>query len=326
MRPTRRATAALTMAALAACVAAGAWWFAPEGISLELARTFGPHPAAVATLMPSQSLTLSSASFPKPTGDSAARDSFLTPDLRQTFEAMLLEVAVNAEIRDPASLKKRLVALVPRHFPAEYAARATALLERYVDYRVALGALTPPTDPGDPRALRAALEARQQMRERHFDAEEYLALFAQEAQLDRFTLARVEIERHAGLTPAQKQAALRDAERYLSDEQRALRTDAIAHIGVAIQTAGFDAQDTSDHARYEQRRAQYGDAPAMQLAQLDREERDGQARLNDYAGARASNASAEQLEQLRGRLFSALEQLRIEAALATRPQPAAVQR
>ena len=68
------------------------------------------------------------------------------------------------------------------------------------------------------------------------------------------------------------------------------------------------------------------DAPAMKLAQLDREERDWQARLNNYAGARASNASAEQLEQLRGRLFSAPEQLRIEAALATRPQPAAVQR
>ena len=61
-------------------------------------------------------------------------------------------------MRDLAVLKTRLLALVPRYFPAQYAVQATALMERYMDYRVALGGLKPLTDPGDPRALRAALD------------------------------------------------------------------------------------------------------------------------------------------------------------------------
>lgn len=147
-------------------------------------------------------------------------------------------------------------------------------MERYVGYRVVLGSLKPPTDPGDPRALRAALDARQQAREQHFTREEYEALFAQEARLDRYTVARIEIERNSILIAPQKQTALKDAERGLSDAQRAERDVATAHINVATQTAGFDAQGTTDNERFAQRHAQYGDVAAMQLGQLDREERD----------------------------------------------------
>ena len=188
-----------------------------------------------------------------------------------------------------------------------------------MDYRVALGSLKPPTDPGDPRSLRAALDARQQAREQHFTIKEYEALFAQEARLDRYTVARIEIERNSALTTPQKQAALKDAERGLSDAQRAERDAATAHINVASQTAGFDAQGTTDNERYAQRRAQYGDVAATQLGQLDREERDWQARLNDYAAAQARKASPEQLQLLRQQLFSQQEQLRVETALTARP-------
>jgi lipase chaperone LimK len=318
---------AAAMAVISVVCAAGAWWFGAAGDTQGLARTPEPDPAALALASPHDQGTTdgASAAWAGHRPNAAAGDPFLTRGLRQTLEEMLLEATAGGDIGDPASLKKRLAALLPRYFPAEHAARAAALAERYVDYRVALGALKPPADPNDPRALRAALEARQQVRERYFNTEEYGALFAQEAQLDRFTLARIEIERHSGLSPAQKQAALQDAERELSDEQRAQRANAVAHVAVAAQTAVFDAQGTSDSERYAQRRAQHGDAAAQQLAQLDREERDWQARLNDYAGAKASHASPEQLQQLRQQLFSAQEQLRIEAALAARPQPAAVQ-
>ena len=322
MTPQRRAhVVAAAMVATALVCAAGAWWFGATGDTPGLARTAEPDRAALALASPhGQGPTGgASAAWAKHRADATASDPFLTRDLRQTFEEMLLEATAGGDIGDPASLKKRLTALVPRYFPAEYAARATALVERYVDYRVALGGLKPPADPNDPRALRVALDARQQVRERYFNTEEYEALFAQEAQLDRFTLARIEIERHTGLTPAQKQAALQDAKRELSDEQRAQRANAVAHVAVAAQTAVFDARGASDNERYAQRRAQHGDAAAQQLAQLDREERDWQARLNDYAGAKASNASPEQLQQLRQQLFSAQEQLRIDAALTARP-------
>jgi len=260
---------------------------------------------------------------PTPRADNdGGADEFLTQDLRFRLEDLLLEAG---EADTPAALKGRLAALVIRHFPARDAVRALALAERYVDYRVALGAIKPPADPGDPRALRSALEARQRIRDKHFSADEHDALFAQEEELDRFTLARVEIERNSALTADQKAAALRDAERELSESQRSLRTEAVAQVAVAAQTAAFDAASVSEHERYAQRRAQYGDAAAAQLAQLDREERDWQSRLDAYAAGKAANPNEGQLQRLRGQLFTPQEQLRIDAALALRQLPAPAQ-
>lgn len=248
-------------------------------------------------------------------------DAFLDAGLRHRLEDLLLEAG---EAATPAALKQRLASVVPRYFQPADAVRAQALLERYVDYRVALGALKPPADSGDPQALRAAIDARQRVREQHFTAEEYRALFAQEEELDRYTLARLEIERNASLTQEQKKAALRDAEHELGADQRAARVDSVAHMGVAAQTAGFDARGVGEHERYAQRQAQYGDAAARQLAQLDRQEQDWQRRLDDYAGAQARKMQPSELQQLRQQLFSAEEQLRIEAALALRSLPAQV--
>lgn len=243
------------------------------------------------------------------------RDPFLTADLRHQFEEMLLEAG---EAGNPAELKQKLAALVARRFPPALATRAMALMERYVDYRVALGRIATPADTSDPRALRAALDARQRVRERYFSPEEYEALFAQEAELDRFTLARLEIERNPDLTPAQKLAAQREAEHELGEGQRLLRANAVAHIAVASQTAAFDAGGVSEQERHAQRRAQYGDSAAQQLAQLDHEERDWQARLSRYAAAQGLKSSPAQLQQLRDQLFTAQEQMRIEGALAAR--------
>jgi len=246
------------------------------------------------------------------------QDSFLDAGLRHRLEDLLLEAG---EAATPSALKQRLAGLVPRYFQPADAVRAQALLERYVDYRVALGALKPPADPGDPHALRAAIDARQRIREQHFAGEEYRALFAQEEELDRYTLARLEIARNTAWTQEQKTAALRDAEHELGAAQRAARADAVAHLGVAAQTAAFDARGVGERERYTQRQAQYGEAAAQQLAQLDRQEQDWQRRLDDYAGAQARKMQPADLQQLRQQLFSAEEQLRIEAALAVRALP-----
>jgi lipase chaperone LimK len=246
------------------------------------------------------------------------KDPLLTPELRHTLEAMLFEVTGGNDMRDPALLKKRLALAVPKYFPNSLTAQATQLLERYVDYRVALSALKAPTDASDPRALRSALDARQAVRQRHFANEEYEALFAEDARLDRYTLARIEIERNSALTEAQKQAALKEADNELSDAQRAQRSQAAVHMSVAAQTTALNASNASDQERFRQRSAQYGEAAAAQLAQLDRQEADWQARLDSYASAQAKKTSPEQLQQLSQQLFSASEQLRLPTALAMR--------
>lgn len=318
----------LLCAAALLCAAGGWWLFAPESGASGVAANATGTLASLSGSASNAARLQNPGSIPgvkTMTTHGAGNDAFLNADLRPTFEAMLFEASGGGEMPDPAALKKRLAELVPRYFPPEFAARATALLERYVDYRVALGEIKAPADPGDPRALRAALDARQRTRNKFFASEEYDALFSEEARLDSYTLARIEIEKNTALTGAQKQSALKEAETGLSDAQRAERSASVAQVGVAAQTAALEASNASDAERYAQRQAIYGDAAALQLAGLDRENRDWQARLTEYASAQAQKSPPEQLAQLRGRLFSAQEQMRVEAALALRALPSPAQ-
>lgn len=315
------------MAAFVAAVLIGTsaawWWSSPDNrvstssLGLEFkASDSAPKPAPVAA-----DSSDSHAAFPAGAAGALKAgpngDSFLTPDLRQTLETMILEATAGADLASPAALKKQFAASISTYFPPELVARALALAERYVDYRAALGNIKPPVDPGDPHALRDAIDARQRVREQYFTGEEADALFSADSRLDRYTLARLEIERNQSLTAAQKAAALQDAGQLLSQADRAQRNAAMAQLGVQAQTQAFDNSRASDAERFAQRQAMYGVAAAAQLAKLDRENENWKARLDSYAAAQSSS-SPEQLQALRQQLFTPEEQLRVEASLAAR--------
>lgn len=249
-----------------------------------------------------------------PVATTTAADPFLTPDLRYQIEAMLLDAG---DATTPEELKLRLSQLVRKHFGADLATRALALAERYVDYRVALGTLKAPR-PDDPTALRNSLNARERLRERYFAPEEHEALFARESALDRYTLARLEIQHNTGLTAEEKARALKDAETELPPEQRADRAHAVAHLGAAAQTQDFETRGVDDRTRYQLRSATYGTDAAKALARLDQEERAWNQKLDDYAAAMTQAHDPGQMQALRERLFTPQEQLRLEAALALR--------
>ena len=313
--------------ALVACalLGAGAWWWTQPDDALQASGASGASPlgrafasgAQIDGTLPGDS-PLHARTTAGKSVDSGA-DPLLQPGLRDALEA-LLHAAGDAA--DPDALKQRLEGLVGQHFPPELATRALALAHRYVDYRVALGQLRAPADLSDPRTLRNALEARQKVRLQYFDSDEFDALFAQEMTLDQSMLARLEIERNNQLTPEQKRRALQAAEEMLDPAQRALRAEAVVHVGVAQQTAAFNAQGIDESTRHALRSAQHGEEAAQRLARLDHEERDWNARLDQYQQARSSTQDAARLRQLRGQLFSPEEQLRIEGALALRAQPA----
>jgi lipase chaperone LimK len=163
---------------------------------------------------------------------------------------------------------------------------------------------------------------RQRVRRQYFDGDEFDALFSQDLALDAYMLARLEIERNSALTPEQKRSALQEAEQALSPAVRAQRAEAVAHEGVAQQTAAFNAQGVDERTRYTQRSAQYGPEAAQRLARLDREQGDWNARLDQYQQALASTQDPARLQPLRAQLFSPEEQLRLDAALAARSLPA----
>lgn len=309
--------------ALVACalLGAGTWWMQPDSTPQEAMASGTNPPGPLWTAAPRSTGQPGGLTTPghTATGKGSEADPLLQPGLRDALEA-LLHAAGDAP--DPQTLKQRLEGLVGQHFPAALATRALALAQRYVDYRVALGQLRTPTDLTDPRALRDALEARQKVRLQYFDGDEYDALFAQEMTLDQSMLARLEIERNSALTPEQKRSALQATEAMLDPAQQALRAEAVVHVGVAQQTAAFNAQGVDDATRHALRSAQHGDEAALRLARLDQEERDWNTRLDQYQQAQSRSQDAARLQQLRTQLFSPEEQLRIEAALALRNQPA----
>ncbi|CAN7218398.1 lipase secretion chaperone [Acidovorax sp. LjRoot194] len=321
MQRSRVITAAVALAAVAG---AALWWQSPGTDAGAPAQGLGAlsagasAAAAAGAAAPSGGAQGSAVTARRSAAQADASDPLLVQGLRDTLEALLLEAG---DVSDPAALKQRLAALVAQHFPPDLATRALALAERYVDYRVALGALNgrAPQDLGDPRALRDALQARQQVRLQFFDSAEYDALFAREAELDRYTLARLEIARNTALTPEQRAQALQAADNALPAERRAERAAATEHMAAAAQTAAFDAQNASAYTRHQARSAQYGEAAAHALAQLDRDEQHWQQRLTQYSQARAQQGDqSATVQQLRQQLFTSDEQQRVEAALTLR--------
>lgn len=320
-----RAHAAAAVLALAAFIAV-VWWPSEPGgsVAQDKGRTADSATArsgSASTRTIGRPLEGSFFAARRPASASGAlEDPLLVQGLRDTLEALLMEAG---DAGDPTALKQRVAGLVGRHFPPDLATRALALAERYVDYRVALGSLRAPQDALDPRALRDALEARHKVRQQFFDADEHEALFARDDDLDRYTVARLEIARNTQLSAEQRAQALRDAENELPEARRAERAATVAHLDALAQTAAFDAQHTDERTRHAVRSAQYGEAAARAMAQLDREEQDWQRRLDQYSQARAQQGDGPALQRLRQQLFSADEQQRIDAALALRRLPAA---
>lgn len=305
-------------------LATGGWW--------ALSRVPADDPAVALTPAKQTLAVAMTAAQPPATagqgggiqGLPTAADSFLTEHLQQTFEDMLLEVNAAGDVRDVAVLRQRLAALVGKYFPPELVQRATALLARYVDYRQAIGQLAAPTDPGDPSAMRAALQARQRVRQQYFSPEEYEALFGQDERLDSYTVARLNIERQTQLSAEQKQAALKAAAQELTDSQRSQRAASVQHLDVQAQTAAFDSREAPTAERHALRSAQFGAEAASRLSELDVQERQWQNSLDQYAQTSAAlpanpNATQrQQLEQLRQQLFTPEQQLRVDAGLELR--------
>lgn len=320
------------VAVLVAVAGAALWWFQPIA-ETGAPRTGDGTPPTTQGQAAAPSHTAPGEAAPgiawgarRPAANAHLSDPLLVQGLRDTLEAMLMEAG---DVSDPAALKQRLAALVGQHFPAALATRALALAERYVDYRVALGLLKEPPaaqDLNNPRALRAALQARHTVRVQFFDGAEYDALFAREAELDRYALARLEIAGNTSLSTEQRAQALQAADSELPPERRAERAASTQHLAAAAQTAAFNAQNASDLTRHQARSAQYGEAAAHALAQLDRDELHWQQRLDQYSQARAQQGDqSAAAQQLRQQLFSSEEQQRLDAALALRrlaPAPA----
>ncbi len=284
------------------------WWLAPQALP-------DVHSGLGGAAAPASGAAEQARAQRSPVEQQAHEALLRRPGLRYALEAWLLAADPSG---DRATLQQRLQALAAQHFPPPYTEAAQALMARYLDYREGLQQVEPPKDLQDPDALRQSLAKLRQVQLKHFDAEEYDALFGDQQQLDDYTLARLDIARNPDLSPAQKQQALQEAQALLAPAERAARAQAQAALDAVAQTAAFEQQGADDATRLAQRSSAYGDEAAQRLAQLDQQERDWQARVAQYAQAQGQDSAS--LAQLRERLFTPQEQLRLDAALQMRKE------
>jgi lipase chaperone LimK len=254
---------------------------------------------------------------------SAPRALLQTPSFARTIEDLIGVALGSGNLRDdPQGFRVKLAERVRTQFSPELAAHAIAFINRYLNYLESLDAMNLPSQAQDVAALRSVFETRQAIRQAHFSPEEYEALFARDDRLDRYTMARFEIQANTNLTPSERTEALNAVANELTPEERRERENMQAHLALQRQTESFDKKQTSDEERFAARASEHGEAAAQRLAELDRTQRDWDLRLAQYENALNANRNGtlanDELAATRDRLFNEREQLRLEAALALR--------
>ncbi len=190
--------------------------------------------------------------------------------------------------------------------------QATDLLRRYLDYRLALMALSQPTAL-DSHTLAAHLQQVDALRQQHFSAAELTALFAAERAEDAHLLATLQNNERPG--------SAAEPGDMLSAEQRLQRQQASRDAELFEQVEQLRASGASAGQIYALREQQLGSSAATALAQLDEQQALWQQRLQAFAAERQrireSSLPAEEQRQAISTVlassFDEREQLRVRA-------------
>jgi lipase chaperone LimK len=270
------------------------------------------HEVAIAALR--QRLEASSLRGATPDGDiTIGREGRLRVDaaLRRRFDWYLsLEGEFGLE-----EIRALLLADVRDAQGAAMSAVVAEWFDRYLGLRAELAQTAFASDP----ALRLAqLQSAQQ---RWFGASAE-ALFGDELAALAATIERRAIANDASLTEAERTQRLARLEATRPAIARAAQAEASAALLLAEQEAQFQQLGLDAAQRHAERSALWGEAAAVRLAALDREQADWEARLREYRGqrdllagqsGREPRARARELQALRERLFSPTERLRVES-------------
>ncbi|WP_394558790.1 lipase secretion chaperone [Aquipseudomonas alcaligenes] len=199
--------------------------------------------------------------------------------------------------------------------------QARDLLQRYVDYRIALQGLPEAGAELNAGALRERLDAVNAARQQYFSAEEYALFFARENAEDEYMLQRLALAQQDGLSEEQRTQALAELELQLPEDVRVTRAESTRYGELYAATQALQANGASAEEIRQLREQTLGGEAADALADLDRQQAAWQQRLADYASERnrlrQSGLSDSQLQAAIGELqasrFDELERLRVQA-------------
>lgn len=199
--------------------------------------------------------------------------------------------------------------------------QARDLLQRYVNYRIALQDLPPSSESLHADALRQRLDALNALRLAYFSAEENQAFFARENAENNYMVQRLALMQQNGLSDAQRQQAIAELESALPADVREERTEATRDGELYSTVQAMQAQGASAEEIRQVREQALGSEAADRLAELDLQHAAWDKRLSDYASERnrlrAAGLSSGDLQnaiaELQTSRFDELERKRVQA-------------
>ena len=263
----------------------------------------------------------------------------VTEGLRRLFDYFL---SASGE-EDEAAIIARVEAYISSHTPEPAASQAITIFHQYINYLKALGTLEQKygglqmqaTQQGeiDLSLINQRTQDISKLRHQFFSDETIKAFFAEEDQLNDYTVAMLEIDKNDTLSEEQKQAQ-RDA--YISrlpdgaTKQRIKQKQDFNTL--MAQTEALKAKGASAAELYAMRSRIVGEPAAQRLAVLDEQEADFDNRFTQYQQGKqalvakaGSEAQAQaQIRALEKQLFNETEQKRLTgyAALKAAQQEA----
>ncbi|MBA1147695.1 hypothetical protein H0Z60_11590 [Ectothiorhodospiraceae bacterium WFHF3C12] len=238
-------------------------------------------------------------------------------DLKRLFEYFLTGLGRAS----PRALRERLrAAVVKRGLPPDAVAGVLALFDRYLDYREALGELARPGTGAD--SLRAAYEARRQLRREVLGPAAAEGLFAREEAVDRHALEKRAIMGNDRLTAQQRQRRLALIQQQLPADVRRSRERARLALELRERTRALREAGAGEARIHALRQELVGAEAAQRLSELEQRRETWQDRLRAYRRERrrvaaspglAPEDKAKALDRLLSEHFDEHEARRVKA-------------
>lgn len=211
-----------------------------------------------------------------------------------------------------------------RRLNAQAAVEAKRLLAQYLAYKHDLVEVEKNAQAAgnSPQAIRNRLAMMQDARRRHFSEHEMQRMFGDSDARDLDAVARLEIIQDTSLDESQKQARLAQLDATLPDAVRADRDEPVKILRLEESVQKMRAQGASDDDIYRARAAALSPEAAARMAQVDREDSEWRARIDQYLVERnqllanrtlAENERQALLAQLQQGRFTPDEQRRLPA-------------
>lgn len=246
----------------------------------------------------------------------------ITKGIRQTFDYFLSTVGEESI----STIMARIKAYIRHRLKDPAASEAERLLASYAAYKQALAALPtiqPQADGGlNLEAIQQQMTQVQSLRSQYLSQEVIAAFFGDEDVYDRYTVSRLQVLQNKGLSDKQRAQQLAMLQQQLPPAlQQSLKvTNSVQDLNALTadwKKRGGTAQELRDI-----REALVGRDAADRLERLDSENADWERRMSDWLSQRDALLTTiglddsdkhAQLSQLRSKLFSAEEILRVQA-------------